>query len=177
MHIQHSVKLIITGHWSPINIISYSSHMTLNIFIRVPNTTHQRTWHYICIFNTLLCGVCLLATSVSSVLHFCEETEVAFKNAKLPIHSHTANTTLTNIILQAGKHHIPKGKMLKACKTHHEPKINTIPFQTNFPYTAQNRYLEGIDELGNKRPTQTQNNTIILYEKTILQIHISQTTL
>ena len=46
-----------------------------------------------------------------SGLKFTQETEVAFKEPKIPTYPHTASTTLTNIIPQKDKHHLPKVKM------------------------------------------------------------------
>ena len=42
---------------------------------------------------------------------YTEDTEAAFSLTTTPTKPYTANNILTNIILQAGEHHIPKGKM------------------------------------------------------------------
>ena len=46
---------------------------------------------------------------------FTEDTEYAFAQTTMPTNIHTANIILTNIILMADKHTIPKGKMHSNC--------------------------------------------------------------
>ena len=47
---------------------------------------------------------------------FTEDTESAFALTTIPTNIHTANRIFTNIILMAGKHNIPKGKMHSNCR-------------------------------------------------------------
>ena len=60
--------------------------------------------------------------------NFTTETESSFRNINPPSDTHTANKILTNIILNADKHNIPKGKIHHNCKLLPEDihtKINT----------------------------------------------------
>ena len=60
--------------------------------------------------------------------NFTTETESSFRNINPPSDTHTANKILTNIILNADKHNIPKGKIQHNCKLLPEDirtKINT----------------------------------------------------
>ena len=60
--------------------------------------------------------------------NFTTETESSFRNINPPSDTHTANKVLTNIILNADKHNIPKGKIQHNCKLLPEDirtKINT----------------------------------------------------
>ena len=45
-------------------------------------------------------------------IKYTENTEAAFSLTTTPTNPHTANNILTNIILQADKHHIPKAKCI-----------------------------------------------------------------
>ena len=133
------------------------------------------TWHYIYIFNTSqqhnlehqtltmfrpLANIYFFSykhyfqtSPTKTVIHykeakwtkFTEENEVAFKYVGKPTHSHSANTTLANIILHAGKHHIPKCQMHKACKLlsgHIRRKINTTwPKNKHYPKLSEITFL------------------------------------
>ena len=60
--------------------------------------------------------------------NFTTETESSFRNINPPSDTHTANKILTNTILNADKHNIPKGKIHHNCKLLPEDirtKINT----------------------------------------------------
>ena len=47
---------------------------------------------------------------------FTEDTESAFAQTTIPTNIHTANIIITNIILMADKHNMPKGKMHSKCR-------------------------------------------------------------
>ena len=80
------------------DVISNSDHITLNTNTptRVPNTTLQQTSSPD-------------ITTVSNTLYKTQES--VFDQTNI----HTANIIFTNIILMAGKHNIPKGKMHSNC--------------------------------------------------------------
>ena len=57
--------------------------------------------------------------------NFTTETESSFRNINPPSDTHTANKILTNIILNADKHNIPKGKILLPYNTNNVPQHHT----------------------------------------------------
>ena len=62
---------------------------------------------------------------------FTEDTESAFVQTTIPTNRHTANRSFTNIILMAGKHNIPKGKMHSNCRLLPEDIVCKITQRNN----------------------------------------------
>ena len=100
------------------DVISNLDHITLstNTPTRVPHTTLQQisSPDITTVSNTLYNRTSWTtqhALSLADWTQFTEDTEPAFAQTTIPINIHTANKSLTNIILMADKYNIPKGKM------------------------------------------------------------------
>ena len=72
-----------------------------------------------------------LPTTKKQAGHNSRKTESAFAQTTIPTNIHTANRILTNIILMADKHNIPKGKMHSKCKLLPEDIVCKITQRNN----------------------------------------------
>ena len=86
---------------------SQQKELTLEVRFSIPNKTHQ-PYHHLTLHFPILTTSATNSTfklhlqkhsytnyKKANLIKFPEETEVVFKNAKIPTHRYTANTTLT----------------------------------------------------------------------------------
>ena len=94
--------------------------------------------------------------------NFTTETESSFRNINPPSVTHTANKILTNIILNADKHNIPKGKIQHNCKLLPEDIRTKINTRNNI--RKHNPLDPNLAQLNNKITSDIQHHKTALWK-------------
>ena len=94
--------------------------------------------------------------------NFTTETESSFRNINPPSDTHTANKILTNTILNAVKHNIPKGKIHHNCKLLPEDIRTKINTRNNI--RKHNPLDPNLAQLNNKINSDIQHHKTALWK-------------